>query len=185
MEKKIIGVFHQGFKGDQITHDLHLRLLAAGVLAKQNSDCVICFLGGGKLKPTAGSQTMCEFWKKQYPRLPNTLTVLDNANNTAGILKEVARSAKRESSTEIILVSNTYHKKRISLLAAKYLPSAEIISAEKVLLDNKIDVKETKRYLKSLEYKIKEAKEFFIRFFLRLDPEQKMIEKWRTLYRKN
>jgi len=36
-----------------------------------------------------------------------------------------------------------------------------------------------------LKYKIKEARELFARFFLRLDPEQKMIEKWRTLYRKN
>lgn len=181
--KKLICVFHNVNISNEITYDCSLRLTAAAELAKENPDAVFCFVGGGGLQPTSGAETMQKFWVNNCQQNNTAIIPLDQSNNTAGNVEEIINFAQSGNYDEIILISNQYHLKRISFFTRKNPNAINLQAAEKILMSADINSEEIKNYLNSWNYKIKELKEFFLLCYSKLDPRQKIVDKWRSFLR--
>lgn len=184
MKKKIVFVFHNGLEGEIITYDCSLRLKAASILASKDSGVELGFVGGGGLKPEAGTVSMQKFWQKTYPNLANQLLLLEKSNNTADSVCEIAEYiSSHKEEKEVVLVSSAYHIARIKFFAKCYGLSATFIAAEDVLALMEEFDSEIKKYRNSVGYAWKIMKEKIAMFYIVADCDQKMVRLWRKYVR--
>lgn len=178
--KIICILFHVGKKKNEITEDSMLRLLAGSVLAKENKESVVLFIGGGGLS-VSGAELLKRFWVKNFLEIKNKCFVLNFSNNTLDNLKEVQifLAKKNVSFSKVNIVSSLYHKKRLQKIASKLNLKATILSAEKILILKNEQSYEVKKYLNSLRYKGKIFLEWLLRVYLFLDSKQRLIRIWR------
>jgi len=176
-----IFVFHNGQKRDEITYACGLRIEAASQVARENPDASVCFVGGGGI---TGSKDMKNFWKKNYSELPNQLSVLEKANNTSDAVKEIAEYVKNQpAKDEVVLISSAYHARRIGICAKRCGLEAEIVAAEDILRKDNKFTEEINAYCTSFVYSSKRLMECMIITYDRVDPEQKMVRRWREYRR--
>jgi hypothetical protein len=181
MEKEIICIlFYVGKKKNEITRDSRLRLLAGAELAKENKEAQVLFVGGGGLA-VSGAELLKEFWVENFPKIKNEYFVLNSSNNTFDNLKEVQifLAKKNVFSSEINIVSSSYHKKRLQKISSKLRLKVTIFSAEEILIAKNKQSDEVRKYLTSKEYKRKLFLEWILGFYLLLDSKQRLIRAWR------
>lgn len=181
MNKKNIFVFHNGFKRGVITFDCRLRIEAARQVALENSAAIVCFVGGGGI---SGAQDMKKFWRENYPELTNELFQLGKASNTAGSVGEIAEYVLNyQEEKEIILISSSYHIKRIEFFAKRYGMHASIVAAENILETTREFKDEVRKYRNSFQYFWKLVMEKIAILYVMGDPDQKMVKLWREYRR--
>ncbi len=182
MREKIIFVFHNGQKSGELTYDCKLRIRAARQIALENPTAKICFVGGGGI---AGASEMQKFWQENYPELTNELCQLEKANNTADGVREIADYVlnHKKEEIEIILISSSYHIKRIKLFAERYCLKVSFIAAEDILIVTNDFSEEIKKYRDSFSYSWKIILEKIAMFYTIVDSNQKMVKLWRKYVR--
>lgn len=178
---KIIGILFQvGRNKNDVSRDLKLRLLAGVELAKENEEALVFFIGGGGLE-ISGAEMMKNFWIKKFPKIKNDCFLLNCSNNTFDNLNEVQRFIKERNilPSEIGIISNSYHIKRLQEISGKLNFGVVILSAESILISKDIQNEEVKKYLTSITYKRKLFLEWILRLYLSIDSRQRIIRIWR------
>lgn len=184
MRKKSIYVLHNGTRSRELSPDLRLRLSAAKIIASQDPGADIFFVGGNGLKPFSGANNMLNFWKKENPDISNQTFVLESSSNTAANIEEICSYVNNQkNASETIIISNAYHLERIRLFLKRYALQADVIAAEKILSDAESS-QDMPAYVSSPSYRMKIAKEFLLRLYSLVDPDQHMVQLWRTWLRR-
>ncbi|PJA88568.1 MAG: hypothetical protein CO139_02565, partial [Candidatus Moranbacteria bacterium CG_4_9_14_3_um_filter_36_9] len=178
--KIICILFHVGKNKNEITKDSKLRLFAGFELAKENRRSVILFIGGGGLK-VSGAELMEKFWIKNFPEIRSDHLVLNSSNNTFDNLNEIRSFLKKQNIlfSEIGVVTNSYHVKRLQKIINKLDLKATILIAENILISKNKQCDDVKKYLNSVTYRRKIFLELFLRAYLFLDSKQRVAHIWR------
>ena len=169
--QKYIFIFHNGTQEGIITKDCTLRLRAAyNLIKKERGNFIILLVGGGTLKEK-GAEMMEKFWRKKYSCVNNVNTAkLAQSNNTAGNIHEINEYLKSKNiNSEVIFISNNYHKWRIKYLARKYNLKIKFYGAEDIL------------GIKNIYWNYKYLLELLFFLYLYIDNKQRIVEKWRKL----
>lgn len=188
-----IYVLAHGEPDQPLSMDSKIRILAAMELAKNNKGSEIYFIGGGL--PEEGvttSMQMQEYFERinrsSKDKIANRTEVLDKSNNTAGNIEEILNSIEdspHNKEMAVAVISNDYHINRIKALLDKYGVDAEALPAEDVMgIRSPHHKKFVEKYEKSLGYKEKEIVDKLMCLYLKIDPEQSLVKKFRTWSRK-
>jgi len=176
-------LFHFRKKGE-LSFDTFLRMDAAAHLLRQYDTRVIryiAFVGGGGLQPS-GAQQMITYWSEYYPDLLTNIkvVVLGTSHSTDGNIKEIENFVQKEGLDEATLITNRYHTTRTRKILQKYDITADVLSAEDILLKVPDREMEIKQYLSSPVYYGSTLKE---KVLLRLTGKlvQNLIRIWRKL----
>ena len=183
MRGKLIYVFHNGHKRNEITLDCSLRIAAAENIAQKDPAAIIFFVGG---RGISGAKEMQSFWRENYPNLSNETRLLENANNTADAVKDIMNDLlDHEEEKEVVLISSSYHTGRISFFATLNGLKANIIAAEDVLLNDDEFRLKVMTYRNSFIYKLKIIVDRLVLLYATMiDHSQKTVKVWRNWTRK-
>lgn len=115
-----------------------LRMMAAAELMKQGT-CLNLILTGGHTKgieKPSEAEVMLNFLEKKYGRAfsSDNIYLEDKAKDTSTNIDNVIKFLKMKKWKRVGLLSNKFHLKRIELLASAFRLDAQILSAEKILL---------------------------------------------------
>jgi uncharacterized SAM-binding protein YcdF (DUF218 family) len=189
-----IYVLAHGEPNRPLSTDSKIRILAAMELAKNNKDAEIFFVGGGRPeegKPTA--EQMEEYFarinKSQKKQLENKTEILDKSNNTVANIEEIIDSlacTPQEKHRAVVVLSNEYHTNRIKQILDNLGLEAGVLPAEDLLQGRGAHhQKFIEKYEGSLGYKEKEIIDKLMCVYLKFDPEQSLVQKFRAWHRKN
>lgn len=186
-----IYVLAHGEPDRPLSVDSKIRILAAMELAGRNSEAEIFFVGGGQTgqgKPT--SQQMLEYFERinhsSKNRIPNKTKILDKSNNTVANIEEILESLdNKKEETSIAILSNEYHRDRINEILCNLDASASVLPAEELLKKRSTYHKNfVKKYEGTLGYKEKEIIDKLMCVYLKIDPKQSLVKKYRSWRRK-
>lgn len=190
-----IYVLAHGEPDQPLSTDSKIRILAAIELAKNNNNAEIYFVGGGLLpgEGTSTSQQMQEYFKRinqsSKEKVVNKTNILDKSNNTAGNIEEILNSIEEsphdDKEMEVAVISNDYHINRIKALLNNYGVNAETLPAEDAVGNRSSHHKNfVEKYEGSLGYKEKEIIDKLMCVYLKIDPKQSLVKKYRSWRRK-
>jgi len=131
MKTLICVLFHNG-QGNPISDECRERLLAARkILASEDVTSVtLAFVGGGGLHPS-GAERLARFQADMPNFSPQTrVVVLGNSSTTVSNIEEISEYSRTVQEKSVVLVTHSYHAKRIGkILRSKRLPW-EIVTVE-------------------------------------------------------
>lgn len=177
---------------EKLSMDAKIRSLAALELLKRNKGAKIYFVGGKteQEKQKAVSERMADYFLKRAAEVGSLsdegdgvqVEILNKSNNTAGNIEEIIDTL--EPAKRSVVLSNEYHLNRINEIMKHYNLGSEVFSAEEALRKrSRHHNKFVERYEDSWEYLKKEATDKLMLLYVKLDPEQKIVKKWRTYSR--
>lgn len=172
--------------------DSKIRVLSVMVLATDNRKTDICFVGGGALEGDGSVATQMSDYFDRINRsndnlLSNNTYILKKSNNTVDNVKEILDSLDTESVKQknIAIISNDYHTSRIREITRRLGSDMNVLSAEDILLtvsDHHADI--IKKYKASLEYRGKKIRDKLMSLYLKIDPNESLVEKIVRMYQK-
>jgi hypothetical protein len=186
-------LFHgEPYSENGLTQDARLRGLAALELKKLNPNAKIYLVGGGIVEgegsATSGSEELFDYISKKDPGVSSDIVVLGKSNNTAGNISEIMdyqiKQEESKSQGGVVIISNEYHLKRIEELQKILGVEGHTFPAEDLVQDrSKHHKKYIETYQHSLVYKKQEVIDKLMFVYLKLDPNQKWVDKWRSRQR--
>jgi hypothetical protein len=124
----------------------------------------------------SGSEKLYEYVCKRAPLMAPRMQVLGLSNNTAANLAEILSEPEKNTGGRLI-ISSEYHLNRIEELMRTHGLEAHTIPAE-VIVSQRSSHHESfvQRYMSSPGYKTKEIVDKLGLLYIRLDPDQKLVE---------
>lgn len=168
-----------------LSMDSKIRILAAMVLVMNNKEAKIFFVGGGL--PIGGEQIakqMSDYFDKinrsNEDKLTNNTYILDKSNNTVANIKEISESLDLKSAKQknIVIISNKYHTSRIRKILKCLGLEMNVLAAEDLLQNvSNLHKDIIEKYKASLSYKGKALRDKLLSAYLKIDPNESLIEK--------
>lgn len=188
--KEIYVLFHGDPSGEKLSYDAKIRGLAALELARNYPDASINFVGGGVTSEDemSGSKQLYDYLLKRDEKLENRMKVLGISNNTAGNIEEILSALNSNEDQDqkegIALISSEYHVSRIKAIMATHNLDASVIPAEKIVRErsdrHKLFIDQ---YTSSPNYMEKKIIDKIGLLYIKIDPNQKLVEMLRTYRR--
>lgn len=185
----VLGSSWEDFKEGEhpeLSTDSKLRTLAAGVLASEKDISQLIFAGGRTAGPENPSeaQEMKRYLKENFSNLEVSIKLDSESFDTIENAKFVNEIAGKTDLSKVFVVTNEYHRERVSAIFEYVGMPVEVVAAEDVLRrtyqkdkgENYYPYKKfIEQHLNSGEIKRKEFLEVGLRVINKLDPEGRLL----------
>lgn len=166
---------------DKLTMEARWRTLATIEASKINPDLRIAFVGGHVEKFETTSEQMGKYFLVRAEKKSEEIAILDKSNNTVGNIKEIVDYLKDYPELlKVGILSSKSHLERVCEILKNLEQQYELIPFEP-LVEKRSERHENllEKYKDSWDYNKLKLIDRIMMVYLKLDPEQKFVAKFR------